>query len=289
MKNRSLKCNVFDIKFVLEANQFEWIGFKKNMDLVKNIVLILVICWITNGCFKEPESSSVPEIQLQSVNFIHEFPTSPDTLELTLKFKDGDGDLGINGDENSIQSNKDTKDISSPYYYYYDPAHSTTWFPTHQNNMTLPKGYQYVNYASHRRIHTFPFDTLPGILNCKHWELRASPADTLYIQQNPYSYNIFVYLFIKNADASYTYFDPTDPKLFPFGDRCVTNFFNGRFPVVSSDLQNEAPLEGTITYKIQSSALYFYLHGKTVKLKIYVLDRAFNKSNLVESRDFNIQ
>jgi len=250
--------------------------------------LILILTCITSGCFKPPESPVAPEIQLQSIDFKHEFPVSPDILTLTLKFKDGDGDLGINGDETAIHSYPDPKDITSPYYYYYELSNNTTWFSTHENNKVLPNGYQYVNYASQRMIHTFPFDTLPGDLTCKHWEFRTNPADTLYIQQNPYSNNIFVYLFIKNTNGSYVYFDPTDPKLFPFGDRCVTNFFNGRFPVISSDLGKKAPQDGTITYTIPSSALYFYLHGKTVKLKVYVLDRVFNKSNIVESDDFII-
>jgi hypothetical protein len=57
---------------------------------------------IIGGCAKEPESSIIPQIQLQSIDFKHEFSASPDTLIVKLKFKDGDGDLGINGDETSI-------------------------------------------------------------------------------------------------------------------------------------------------------------------------------------------
>jgi hypothetical protein len=177
------------------------------------------------------------------------------------------------------------KDIITPFYYYFQLSNHGTWYPTHQNNMELPAGYQYVNYASYCTISELPFDTLPGLLTCKNWEYRANPADTLYIQQNPYSNNIFVHLFTKNSDGSYTYFDPADPKFFPFGDRCVTNFFDGRFSILSSDLGNKKPLEGTLTYKIQSAALYFYLHGKTIKVKIYILDRAFHKSNVIDSDD----
>jgi len=257
------------------------------MPQIKNLIAILILMWVAGSCFKQQETPIAPQIQLQSIDFKHEFPTSPDVLTLSLKFQDGDGDLGINGDETEIYvSPTEVKDISTPTYYYYESSKNTTWYATHQNNEVLKKGYEYVSYASHRKIHSLPFDTLPA-LTCKNWEFRATPADTLYIQQNPYANNIFVYLYTRNSDASYAYFDPTD--VYPFGDRCVTNFFHGSFNVLSSDLGRKSPIEGTIIYRIQSSALYFYLHGKTVKLKTYILDRAFHKSNVIESDDFVIR
>ncbi len=256
------------------------------MRLIRNFIVILILLWITGGCLKQPESSIIPQIQLQGIDFKHEFPAAADTLIINLKFTDGDGDLGINGDDTVINNGSTVYDINTPYYFVYDEAKNTTWYYTHGNNVSLPKGYHYVNYASYRTIHTLPFDTLPGALTCKNWEYRATPADTLYIESNPYNNNMFVYLYTKNADGTYTYFDPT--TYFAFGTQCTTNFFNGRFPVLSSDLGKKSSLEGTITYKIQSAALYLYLHGKTIKLKIYILDRAFNKSNVVESEDFVI-
>lgn len=257
------------------------------MPQIKKFIAILILMWITGSCYKPSEDSIIPQIQLQGIDFKHEFPTNPDVLTLTLKFKDGDGDLGINGDETEIYTSPtETKDISTPTYYYYQLSKINTWFTTHKSNEVLKSGYEYVTYASHRKIHSLPFDTLPE-LNCKNWELRLNPVDTFYIQQNPYANNIFVYLYIKNQNGSYIYFDPAD--LYPFGDRCVTNFFHGRFEVLSSDPGRKSPLEGTITYRIQSSALYLNLHGKTVKLKIHILDRAFHKSNLIESDDFVIR
>jgi hypothetical protein len=93
-------------------------------------------------------------------------------------------------------------------------------------------------------------------------------------------------LYIKNPDGTYTYFDPT--TLYPLA-QCTPNFFNGRFPILSSDLGKKSSLDGTITYKYQSAALYFLFHGKTLKIKAYILDRAFHKSNVVESGDFVIK
>src|SRR5579872_3717934 len=236
----------------------------------RNLIVSLILMWVVGACLKQPENSIIPVIQLQSINFKHEFPKSADTLIVTLKFTDGDGDLGIAGDETAIyRSDVDSTDINTPYYYVYDTTKNTIWYYTHRNNETLPQGYKYVDYSSKRLIHTTQYDTLPE-LTCKDWEYRASPADTLYIQNNPYNNNIFVYLYTKNTDGSYSYFDPT--SYFAFGTQCTTNFFNGRFPILSSDLGKKSSLDGTITYKIQSSALYLLFHGKTLQLKIYILD-----------------
>jgi len=260
------------------------------MRWIRNLFGGLILTWVVGACLKQPENSIIPQISMQSIVFKKEFVVSgkPDTLIITLKFTDGDGDLGINADETAIyRSPTDSTDINTPYYFVYDSSKNTVWYYTHGNNVTLPKGYKYVNYASYRTIHTVPFDTLPGNLSCKNWELRATPADTLYIQANPYNNNIFVDIYIKNPSGSYTYFDPNN--IYPFGNLCVTNFFNGRFPILSSDLGKKSSLEGTITYKIQSAGLYIFLHGQTVKVKTYILDRAFHKSNVAESDDFIIQ
>jgi len=257
------------------------------MRWIRNFTLILILTWVVGACLKQPENSIVPQIQLQSLLFKHEFPVASDTLIITVKFTDGDGDLGINGDETAIyRSAVDSTDINTPFYYVYDSTKKLCGGSiclTHKNSYTLPAGAHYVNYKMKRTIPSA--DTLPS-LSCKNWELRASPADTLYIQTNPYNNNIFVDIYTKDGSGSYTYFDPNN--VYPFGNLCVTNFFNGRFPILSSDLGKKSSLDGTITYKIQSAGLYIFLHGKTIKVKTYILDREFHKSNIAESDDFNI-
>lgn len=257
------------------------------MRWTRNFIGSLILMWVLGACLKQPESSIIPLIQLLNIDFKHEFPAAADTLIISLKFTDGDGDLGLNSDDSVIYtSDTEYYDIATPFYFYYETAKNSVWYYTHDNNLKLPAGFSYVNYASYRTIPTAPFDTLPGALTCKHWEYRANPVDTLYILNNPYNNNILVYLYTKDPGGTYTYFDPT--TYFAFGTQCTTNFFNGRFPVLSSDLGKKSALDGTLTYKIQSSALYLYLHGKTIKLKIYIYDRAFHASNVVESDDFVI-
>jgi hypothetical protein len=259
------------------------------MRWIRNFTVILVLMWVVGACLKQPENSVIPQIQFQGLSFKNEFLSNgkPDTLIVSLKFTDGDGDLGLSPDETALYtSSTDSIDINSPYYYVYDTARNTTWYYTHYNNIALPKGYRYVNYASHRKIHTHPFDTLPP-LTCKNWELRSSPIDTLYLQGNPYNNNIYVEVYIKNSDGTYTYFDPN--KVYPFGILCSPNFFNSRFPILSSDLGKKSSLDGTITYKIPSAGLCLFLCGKTIKVKTYILDRAFHKSNVAESEDYVVK
>jgi hypothetical protein len=248
-----------------------------------------MLMWVVGACLKQPEDSIIPLIQLQSIVFKHETLPAFDTLLISLKFTDGDGDLGIDADETAIHySSGDSVDINSPFYYVYDSSTNTIVGYTHYNNITLPKGYKWVDYAAYRTIHALPFDTLPGNLTCKNWEFRSSPADTLYRQLNPYNNNLFVELYTKNADGTYTFVDPADPNRFPFG-LCSPNFFNSRFPVLSSDLGKKSSLEGTIIYRYQSSVFYLDFHGQTMKARIYILDRALHKSNIVESDDFVVR
>jgi len=259
------------------------------MRWIRNFTAILVLTWVVGACLKQPENSIVPEIQFQSLSFRNEFLSTGkyDTLILTLKFTDGDGDLGLSPDETAIYtSSADSVDINSPYYYVYDTTKNTIWYYTHSSNVPLPPAFKYVNYASSQNIHSHPFDTLPP-LSCKNWEQRRTPSDILYIQLNPYNNNIFVDIYIKNTDGTYTYFDPT--KIYPFGELCSPNFFNSRFPILSSDLGKKSSLSGTLTYKIQSAALCIFLCGKTIKVKTYILDRAFHKSNIAESDDLIIK
>jgi hypothetical protein len=94
-------------------------------------------------------------------------------------------------------------------------------------------------------------------------------------------------VFIKNPDGkTYTHVDPV--TYFSF-EQCAPNFFNGRFPVLSSDLGKKSSLDGTIIYKYSSAGIYAQFHGKTIKVNVYILDRAFHQSNSVESDDIIIK
>jgi len=256
------------------------------MRLTKNLGIALVLMWAVGSCIKEPAYSVIPHIDLQNIEFKKSSTT--DTLVFTLKFTDGDGDLGINGDETTLGSDGSI-DIDNPIYFIYDTIQKKILYFAHSNDLTLStygNNLSYVNYRSKRIIHAHPFDTLPA-LSCRNWQVRQSTrTDTLYFQTNLNYYNFFVDLYIKNTNGTYTYFDPA--AYFAFGNLCVTNFFYGRFPVLSTDLGKKSPLDGVLIYKVQSAGLYLILHGKTVKYKITIRDRELHTSNLIETGDYII-
>ncbi|GHM98636.1 hypothetical protein WSM22_01260 [Cytophagales bacterium WSM2-2] len=235
--------------------------------------------WGVGSCIKEPTYSVVPDIKFLNLEF--KKGTTDDTLTFTLKFTDGDGDLGVDGTETALGDG--SIDIDDPYYFVYDTVQKKILGYIHDNNASLPKygpNLSYVNYKAKRKIHLPAFDTLPA-LTCKNWQIRNSPLDTLYFQKNYNTYNFFVDVYTKNSNGTYTYFDPA--LYFPFGQNCVSNFFYGRFPVLSTDLGKKSPLDGTITYKVASAGLYLIFHNQTLKYRIYIMDRALHKSNVVET------
>jgi|GEM_PF-369609 len=273
------------------------------MRWIRNLIASLVLVWVIGGCLKQPEFSIVPQISLQRLNFVRGASLiSPDSLIVSLNFSDGDGDLGLGTDETAIYlSSTDSIDLSTPYYFVFNTQQPSTWYYTHSNSLTapsLPSGYQYVNLASTRTYKTIaPFDTLPA-LSCRAWEYRDSlsssvPKDTLYIQNNPHNNNIFVAIYYKNADGTYTYLDIVNYANASFSKSCTPNYLNGRFPILSSDLGKKAPIQGTLTYKITELGFFQLLHGlpsptHTIRLQVYITDRALHTSNVVTSSDLTI-
>ncbi len=273
------------------------------MRWIRNFVGSLILMGMIGACLKQPDLSIIPQISIQNVSFVRgsssQSNPTPDTITMTLNFADGNGDLGVSPDETAIyRSSTDSTDIQTPYYYVYDSTQPSSWLYLHKNNFTsadLGK-YKYVNFASFRKYKTLaPFDTLPA-LSCKKWEIRLATQvapivsrDTLFIQNNPNYNNIFVNIYYTpNLSVPFTYFDPNTYFNGTFSSNCVGNFVNGRFPILSSNLGSNSPIQGTLTYKFQSFGLYPAFRNNTIKLSIYITDRAFNKSNVVTSSNILI-
>ena len=81
---------------------------------------------ILASCFDPPEYSNTPAIEFESVSFVDvSSPSDPDSLILAVRFKDGDGDLGL--------------DANDPLDTLY-PYQNRTFFDTiHNSNL----GYYY--------------------------------------------------------------------------------------------------------------------------------------------------
>jgi hypothetical protein len=73
------------------------------MKIVKGFAILCLFTILFGSCFDPPEFPVVPQIEFERVEFIE-----PDSLILYIKFKDGDGDLGLD--------NANLDYISNPYH-----------------------------------------------------------------------------------------------------------------------------------------------------------------------------
>ena len=71
-----------------------------------------------------------------------------------------------------------------------------------------------------------------------------------------------------------------------FEPQCNGVAYNGRYPVLNPDRDRERPLEGKLKYTMESPAWELFFRQDTLKLDIYIYDRALNKSNIISTPDF---
>jgi hypothetical protein len=254
------------------------------MRLIRNLVGTVVLAVAFNACFKAPEFPVIPEIEFNDVAFrkgpapTPDNPSPADTLVLSVNFKDGDGDLGLDATETDYPYN-------DKFYFKIDGERG--YFPAGtpvENDGTLMSWHTKVTGN----------DTLPDFVspyNCTNWELLTDPVtqapkDTLYFELNNYHYNFFVDIFIQQPDNSFALYDWKKEFIYP---NCQVNGFNGRFPILSKDLSQKTAQEGTIRYNMKSVAFNILFSIKVLKLRMYIIDRALNKSNVIETPPFTLQ
>src|SRR5436189_1142907 len=120
------------------------------MKLVANWVSLCVILAVfVAACADPPQYSNTPEIIFDNIIFRDVAdPSAVDSLIISVRFKDGDGDLGL-----------DATETGSPYHdkTYYRFANGV-----------------YVTYKTKRTV--AGFDTLPPFVhpyNCINWEIKT--------------------------------------------------------------------------------------------------------------------
>ncbi|SRR5258706_5196216 len=249
------------------------------MRLIHSLVGMVVLAVTFNACFKAPEFPIVPEITFNNLVFKDvSAPSSADTLILTVNFKDGDGDLGLDDSETDYPYN-------DKFYFKvngqrgYFPAGTTVF-----NDGTL------MSYKTKRTTN----DTLPAFVtpyNCSNWDVitdtkTGKVSDTLYFQLNPNHYNFFVDFYIKQPDNSFALYDWKKEFIYP---NCQVNGFDGRFPILSKDLSQKTAQEGTVRYSMKSVGFLIFFSIKVLKLRISIQDRAGHGSNVIETPEFTLQ
>ena len=216
------------------------------------------------SCFDPPQYGPNPEIEFEKI-VLKDIanPSVADSLILSVKFKDGDGDLGL-----------DPAELSAPYnekfYFRFSDG-------------------SYITYKTKRTNKNY--DTLPAFVkpyNCINWEVKTVnlKVDTFYIQLNPNHYNIFVDFFIfDNATQTFKEFDWQKEFAYP---NCGQTY-DGRFPILSKDLSQKTPLDGTIHYAMQSIGFTILFSIKAFYLEVTIQDRILNKSNTIRTPTHTLQ
>jgi hypothetical protein len=203
--------------------------------------ILFSVFLVFNQCSKTPVYPITPEIEYKSITKYG----NGDSLKISVNFKDGDGDLGLS-----------SEDTYSPYNLYD--------FVKDNNGNVI----QYGQQSGMPPYNCVDYDTL-------HYN-GSKTTDTLWVKRNPFYYNYWVDILIKQPDNSFQIFDLKQQL-------CMD--FNSRFPRLSTD---KGPLRGTLDFKIVMSYLLvdptFYndnFYNKTIKFRVTIADRALHKSNSI--------
>ncbi len=222
-----------------------------------------------------PPNSNVPIIDDVSAVFVDVAdPSIVDSLVLSVKFKDGDGDLGLGTNETGCY-NIGGKSVCFNDKFYYKFADGT-----------------FVTYKTKRLAKNRPNDTLPLFVkpfNCTKWEVTdkvTSKLDTFYYLRNKNYNNIFVAFLVQNQTTGvFEEFKFEEQFGYP---GCALNF-DGRFPILAKDPTQKTPLEGTIKYSMKSIGFLALFSNKAMKLRVTIQDRQLNKSNVAETKVFSLR
>lgn len=243
------------------------------MKFTWGLVIVIALGVSLSSCFDPPQYSVVPEIEFEGLSFV-ETP-GVDSLILFIKFRDGDGNLGLDPSENGCYIiGGDTVCYNEKFY-----------FQDRDNNNKL------INYEDKR---TNPnLSSLPDFVppySCINWEVVKENdvvKDTVYFELNPDHYNIFIDFLVKQNDGSFEVFDWRTEFEYP---GCATSY-DGRFPILAKngDLSIQSPVEGTLKYGMVSSAFILQFSIKTLKLRIQIQDRLLNRSNVIETPEFQFK
>lgn len=262
---------------------------KTGLKIPTFVLTFIVATLALSSCFDDPEFPDTPRIEFNSIIYKERVGTGAfDSLILRIDFEDGDGDLGLDGEEDQP--------------------------PYNARNYFSNKTGQLFNFQTETLedllilADTAVIDTLPPYVNndlaCLYWDPQPEitvidgngnpvPLDTItYYQLNERHNNIIVRFFTDlNNDGSIDEATERFSWQEIFAPECTDGeLYDGRFPILSDDLGESSPLEGIIRYNmVQSVPFGNFLGDGLIKLKIYILDRAGNRSNTIETPLFTLQ
>ncbi len=263
---------------------------KNKFKITSGLLSILALMLVVSSCFDDPEFPNEPRITFNSIIYKDRASTgaAADSLLLVINFEDGDGDLGLGPDENN-----------TPYQernYFSNKTGRLLDFQNETSEDVLSIG------------EIGEIDSLPEYENnpraCLFWDINpqidvVDPGtgdiiplpDTAYYQLNERHNNIFIRFYndLNNdgeIDEENEEFDWSTINL----PTCSGNY-DGRFPILSDDLSDSSPLEGTISRGMIQGVPFSvdaFLGNRLTKLRVYIMDRAGNRSNVIETPEFRL-
>jgi hypothetical protein len=271
------------------------------MRAIKGLILFCFLSVTISACFDAPEFNIIPEITFNKIKF-KEVPGggTNDSLILTINFRDGDGDLGINPDEVEAPFNNffhyladgtgDTTRVATGLVGAYTVIRTngaTGKLVTNRTRNEPNYGYlplydpnSCLNYSETQVLvreddnivddsYNIIKDTLIGSVNY------LIVREALLFKTNPNHYNI---------DVRFWYFEGGVYKEYDWvKEFCLT--FNGRFKVLTD---KGGPLEGTIRYSMLSTAFLAEFSIKSMKLSVKIRDRALHSSEEIYTPAFTL-
>src|SRR5690349_12199871 len=247
------------------------------MKVIKGLILVVFVGLCASSCFDPPEFPIEPEIDEASVYFLdNPDPSENDTLMLSITFKDGDGDLGLEVNQTNPPfhpnnyflakdgvlhpvaiytgaTNENPPRVYSPVLDVQpdDNGKLATIFTRDQGYNMPPLEFPYTcsNYTGlNDSLYLLKRDQ--RILDATHHikevimvgdttRLLKISGSNFYYESNPDQYNITVEFQMQDANGvTWTTYDWRQ-------ELCTT--FDGRFPVLS-DKSKPTPLDGTLHY-----------------------------------------
>jgi hypothetical protein len=225
-------------------------------------MIIVGFLTILTACPTPPEFEDVPKIEYEDVQFSIETDTSAsgqplnqDVISVTISFEDGDGDLGLTSSE-----------TTPPYQLFDIPLNENRELIFFGSSPELPPFNFYDYYISPDSV----------IINNT-----LLVNDTIFVDFNERFYNIYVSFFVNfpgNNDFEQFEWETESPYF---------QTFNGRFPILNTENYNR-PLNGSLTYEMKSGGFRALFRDYPMYLEVYILDRAGNRSNVIQTETFRL-
>ncbi len=279
---------------------------------ISSFLVILAVL----GCHRPPEFPVVPQISFERLHL-----TDTATLILDFSITDGDGDIGLDEYEleepfhpySIILQNDTIVNISGVFTGPFDMVPAGLFPVTYRlfkgldenGNQTLEDVTVLAPFRVGEEVDFSIYDSRPSSgYECEQYEIISfynvvqeienevvlseslvEEIDTVFVQRNPYHFNIYIDILVKDGENYFAYQD-----VFPELIAGCDPLFTSRFPVFDrSDIGR--PLDGYISYAFFSTQFATensLLLSETLRLRFYIYDRGRKQSNIVETEDFTI-